>query len=217
MAIDRVAKAWGKIAEETGCAIELVHHVRKNGGHEVSVENSRGAVALLAAARSARVLNPMSEIEAGKAAVDNRRQYFRADSGKANLAPLAKAQWYHIVPVPLGNGSHGRGGDVVGVVTSWRFPDPLENLSSDALEKVQQAVASGRWRRDIQAKDWVGHAIAEALSLGIDNKVDKARVSELLKAWIGSGALVVVDEKDANHETRKFVKVGKLADDLFGD
>jgi RecA-family ATPase len=31
-AIDRVAKTWAKIAEETGCAVELVHHSRKTGG-----------------------------------------------------------------------------------------------------------------------------------------------------------------------------------------
>ena len=83
-----MAKTWAKIAEETNTSIELVHHVRKGApGVETTVEDGRGAVALLAAARSARVLNVMTESEAEKAGVERRRSHFRVDNGKANLAP----------------------------------------------------------------------------------------------------------------------------------
>jgi 2,3-bisphosphoglycerate-independent phosphoglycerate mutase len=76
-AIDRVAKTWAKIAEETNCSIELVHHSRKTNGNEVTVEDSRGAVALLSAARSARVLNQMTKDEGERAGVEFRRLHFR--------------------------------------------------------------------------------------------------------------------------------------------
>src|SRR5262249_44453420 len=96
-AIDRGAKAWGRGAQVTGCAVELVHHTRKTGGGDVSVEDGRGAVALLAASRHARSLRPMLEQEADALGVEqaDRRAYVRVDSGKANLSPSASsAVWF---------------------------------------------------------------------------------------------------------------------------
>ena len=54
-AIDMVAKRWAYVADVTRCAVELVHHVRKLNGAEVTVEDGRGAIALIAASRSARI------------------------------------------------------------------------------------------------------------------------------------------------------------------
>ena len=56
-AIDAVAKTWTGIADATNTAIDLAHHSRKTGGAEVTVEDGRGAVVLLNAVRSARVLS----------------------------------------------------------------------------------------------------------------------------------------------------------------
>jgi hypothetical protein len=212
-AIDRVAKTWAKIAEETGCAVELVHHARKTGGNEVSVEDGRGAVALLAAARSARVLNSMTEDEAARANVENRRLHFRVDSGKANLAPIDKAHWFRLTSVPLGNGPLGSDGDHIGVVTSWAWPDPFDDVTVDDLRKVQRIVREGRWRENNQAKDWVGKAVAQALGLDTANKAHRSKINGLLKVWVANGALVVTEGKDANHETRTYVEVGEVAND----
>ena len=61
--IDLVVKAWNKIANATGCAIELVHHARKGNGDKTTVDDARGASALNAAARSVRTLNRMTADE----------------------------------------------------------------------------------------------------------------------------------------------------------
>ena len=45
------------IADATNTAIDLAHHSRKTGGAEVTMEDGRGAVVLLNAVRSARVLS----------------------------------------------------------------------------------------------------------------------------------------------------------------
>ena len=96
-AIDAVASEWADVAEHTGCAVELVHHVRKVGDFEVTVEAMRGASALVSAARSARVLNQMAEDESKKAGVDNRRAYFRVNNGKANMSIAPEnATWFRI-------------------------------------------------------------------------------------------------------------------------
>ena len=105
-AIDTVAKRWTAIADEAQCAIELVHHVRKTGGAEATVEDARGAIALIAAVRSARVLNVMTKEEGARTGVARHRSYFRVENGKNNLAPPPDAaEWYEIKSVPLGNGA----------------------------------------------------------------------------------------------------------------
>ena len=61
-AIDLVAKEWARLADRCNCAIELVHHTRKTNGDEATTESGRGASALLAAARSGRVLIVSREV-----------------------------------------------------------------------------------------------------------------------------------------------------------
>lgn len=116
-AIDAVAREWAGIANDAQCAIELVHHSRKTGGGEVTIEDARGASALIAASRSAHVINPMSPDEAAKAGVDSPRSYFRSDNGKSSMAPPSdKATWFRLVSVDLGNASGHEPSDQVGVV-----------------------------------------------------------------------------------------------------
>jgi hypothetical protein len=160
-AIDEVASAWADIADRTGCAVELVHHVRKTApGEEITIEHGRGAVALINKSRAARVLNPMSEQEATRFAVENARLHFRVSDGKASMSPPSdKAEWFRMASVNLGNGHLGHG-DSVGVVTRWTPPDPLAGLTVDDLLKAQNAIAQGRWRENVQAADWVGKAVA---------------------------------------------------------
>jgi RecA-family ATPase len=137
-AVERVAKTWSSIADQTECSIDLVHHSRKTGGAEVTVEDGRGASALLSAARSARVLNGMTQDEADKAGVENRRLFFQVDNGKANLvAPLDNATWLKVASVGLANG------DNVGVVTQWSWPDPFDDITVADLRAAQRAVAAG--------------------------------------------------------------------------
>ena len=65
--IDRLAKRLVKLASTTNSAVHLVHHTRKSNGSENDADSSRGASALVAAARIVRVLNGMTATEADKA------------------------------------------------------------------------------------------------------------------------------------------------------
>ena len=208
-AIDLVAKTWGDIAERTNCAIELVHHSRKSSGGDTTIEDGRGASTLINAARSARVINTMKSNEGDSAGVESYRSYFRADNGKSNLAPPSDvANWYHILSTQLPNG------DSVGVVTPWEWPNPLDAISVHDLRAAQTAVANnGPWRESIQAKDWVGIPIANALGLDINIKSHKKRISQLLKIWIQNGMFVVVNGFDSKRNRRPFIEVGIWATD----
>lgn len=207
-AIDKVAKTFAGIADRTAAAVELIHHARKTNGAEVTVEDGRGAVALLAASRSGRVLNVMTKDEGKSAGVGNHRSYFRADDGKPNLAPPAdKASWFRFVSIALGNG------DSVGVVEPWQYPDAFDGVTVSSLRAAQEAVSNGRWRENSQATDWVGIPIANALGLDHANDAHKGKIKKLLKTWIANGMFVVIEELDDASRPRPFVKVGKLASD----
>ena len=127
--MDMVIREFARIANVTDCAVEIVHHTRKPapGQEELGVMDSRGAVAIINAVRSARVLNTMSKAEADKAGVDevDRRLYFRIDRGKANMAPPGAARWYKFESIDLPNG------DSVGVATSWQPPRPRWRVRDD--------------------------------------------------------------------------------------
>ncbi|SFM99695.1 ATP-binding protein [Methylobacterium pseudosasicola] len=219
--IDIVAKAWNRVAEAANVSIELVHHVRKGQGGqgEYTVEDGRGAGALLAAARSARVLNHMTKDQAEKAGIPTNRGFFRVDNGKANLAPPPdKSDWFQLVSVSLGNGPPGilDYGDHVAVVEPWEWPDPFEGVGADDLRAAQSEVAGtiaagARWRLNVQSPDWVGIPIARALKLNHDDKGHRSRISRMLKVWIETGMFAVVEGKDGKGKPRDYVEVGQHA------
>lgn len=218
-AINAVATVWANLADYTGCAIELVHHARKTGGNEVTMEDARGAVALLAKVRAGRVLNQMTREEAERAGVETRGTYFRVDRGKGNLSPPSTdaSDWFHLASVDLENGRAGAS-DSVGVVTPWQWPDAFAGIGVAELRAAQSEVAGcmaagARFRLNVQAKDWIGHPLARALKLDLSSKPDKNRVVRMLKAWIETGMFVVVDGKDEAGRPRQFVEVGKAASD----
>jgi hypothetical protein len=207
-AIQMVATEWTEIADATNCAVELVHHSRKTGGAEVTVEDGRGAVALLAKVRSARVLNGMTKDDAARYGVDNRRAFFNVGNGKANLyVPADGLDWFRLVSVNLGNGPFGADGDSIGVVTAWNVPDPLAGVTGAHVEEVRRRLRTGRWREHVAARNWAGTVVADVLGLDIANKAQRAQVVALLKKWIASGALIVVEEPDENRDVRKWIQV----------
>ena len=207
-AIELVAATWASIANVTGCAVELVHHSRKTGGAEITVEDGRGGSALLAKARSARVLNGMAPDEAARAGVESPRSFFKVSNGKANLSPGSdKAVWHQLIGVEIGNG------DNVVAVTKWEWPDAFDGVTVSDLRAVQAKIAAGRYRESPQSSDWAGHAVASVLKLDLGNKARKAKASALLKGWIANDMFRVIDGLDGNREKRKFIEVGSPATD----
>jgi hypothetical protein len=204
-AIDAVVKAWGRLADECDCSINLVHHVRKGNGQETNAESARGAKALVDAARSVQVFNRMSPDEASMAGIaeDQRGFYFRVQNDKANLAPPEKASWYRMNNVSLDNG------DQVGVACPWQWPELFEGISTRHLIAVQKAVAAGEWRADVRSPEWVGYAIAQALEYDVES--GRRRISALLKDWVKNGTLKIVEREDGERHKRKFVEVGRWA------
>ncbi len=203
--MDSVVKEWSGIADATNSAIELVHHSRKTNGAEVTVEDARGASAVVSATRSARVINTMTKQEAVNAGVANNRVHFRCENGKANLAPPPDAaDWFELKSIPLHNGDSALidNGDRVAVVVPWKYPDMLAGVTGDLAAAALTKIRAGKYRENSQAKEWVGKPIAGVLGLNLNNAHEKARVRHVIKTWLANGALVVVDRRDKNGEMR---------------
>ena len=202
-AIDALAKEWGRLADHCNCAVELIHHARKLNGEPVTAESSRGAKALVDAARDVRTLNRMTEDEAAQAGVENDRQFFRVQSDKSNLAPPEVARWYQMESVELPNG------DSVGVVTPWQWPDAFDGMTTNDLLRVQRALDGKDAKENSQAGDWAGFIVAEVLDLDPDE--DKHRIKTMLKTWVKTGALRVVRKADKSRHVRPVFEVKEWA------
>jgi hypothetical protein len=158
----------------------------------------------------------MSNDEAVKSGigVGRRRFFFRSDIGKANLAPPSeKASWYNLASIPLGNGDPPDDGDIVGVVTTWEWPNAFEGVTATDLRAVQAEVRNGRWRENFQAKNWVGIAVARVLKLDPKDKAARTKILGLMKVWIENGMFAVVTGPDENSIPRSYVEVGRPASD----
>jgi hypothetical protein len=191
--IQAVVAMFRKLARDTGAAVHLIHHVRKGNGDDATIDSVRGAGSLIGAARSARVINKITEDDALRLGVEEAeaRGIFRVDDGKANLAPPAeKAVYRRMIGVQLPNE------EWVGVAVDFKLPDPFENITKKMTLDIQNIVAKAEadgepFRASVQAKQWVGHAIAPVLKLDTDNKAHKAKLSAIIKTWIGNDVLRV--------------------------
>jgi hypothetical protein len=217
-AIDAVAKRWARIADRTGAGIELVHHVRKTGGAEITVEDSRGAGALVAATRSARALTRMTRKEGERAGlVAAYRRLFRFSDAKQNLSPPAAGdavEWFELASVPLGNGAGSTpveremSGDQVGAVRRFAGGVPVHALETSEESAALEELASGEWRRDVRAGDaWAGVPIGRAMGLDLDDAADVARAKLALRDMIAAGRLREVSRPDKARRMRTFVEV----------
>ncbi len=204
-AIDLVSKEWACLADHCNCAIELVHHTRKTNGETATTESGRGATALLATARSGRVLNKMSDTKKAEADVkDDPSTYFAVTRDKANLAPAGDCVWRRMASVHLDNG------DSVGVVEVWNWPDAFDGISEKDLLSVQNALEGKGLRYSDQAgDDWAGVVVAEVL--GLDAVADKKRIKKLIETWLKSGALKKGQRTGPNRKSVPTLEVSEWA------
>ena len=196
--IDAVASQWAAIADRANCSIELIHHLRKASvqGQDRTAEDARGGVALIAAARSVRVLNRMGAEEATKLGIpdETRRRLFRVDDGKANLQPPRgtgdDATWRYQVSVSLGNARPGLEEDRVGVVTAWVKPEAADVATPERVAEIVRRLHDGAPNRaDSQSPMWVGHWLAGVLGMPLADGGDKKRVGAVIADLVLRGVL----------------------------
>jgi hypothetical protein len=214
--MDVVCKeAFGGIAERTNSAIELFHHPGKPkpGAIETTVEDSRGASAVIWAVRSARVFNFMTQADAVKLGIaeDIRRRHIRISNGKANMGPTGSATWVRIEVEQLSNG------DDVATASPWKPENPFKTVTTADMHECRKVAGSGAYRADSQSPDWFGYAVAEVLKMdvvkgGENKKSDIAKIKTIIKRWLQTKALKIQRRKDENHKDRDFIVPGPFND-----
>jgi hypothetical protein len=213
--MDAAATAWAEVAERSGAAVLLVHHLRKLGPNAtLDVEATRGAKALTDAARSASLLSPMGAEEAERLGIPpaERFRYVRLDDAKANLAPRAEvALWYRLDSVPLGNATDAYpGGDTVAALAPWKPPSPFGGLGAEALNAALDAIAAGPAPGQLFSATRGGFGANErwAGNVLVRQGLAPAEAARAIAAWLRSGLLAETDYRDPVHRrTRKGVRV----------
>ena len=206
--MDAAATAWAEVADRAGCAVLLVHHVRK--GSVEGVDATRGAKALTDAARSASLLSPMSADEAGALGVPERERWrhVRLDDAKSNLAPRAEAaRWYRLESISLNNGNTLYPlGDTVGALLPWAPPNPFRDLSPADCNRALDGIAEGhdghaltRHRTGRAGARWAGTVLERLFGFEPD---EAARV---LAIWLKNGLLI---ETEYRHPDQRKARMG---------
>ncbi|QIG50594.1 AAA family ATPase [Nordella sp. HKS 07] len=240
-AIALVLKKWGYVADKARCAVMIVHHPRKTlPGEAVTLEDLRGASALLAAVRSGRALNRMPDDVAMKLGIATPGSYVRiVGASEKNSMAIARSNddWYELVSVDLDNGiaePDGGGGpqpaDEVQALARWEPPDVMDGVDAEVARKAQTLIGESQLRLDLRARDWVGFPVAQALGvdMGLDAtggvKAAKAastaqvaareKVKTVIDRWLEAGWLKRVMGKDEKRMQRTFVAVGAPATSL---
>lgn len=212
-AMGHVMAEWRRVAEESNCCVELVHHTRKGNG-DATVDDVRGAAAIMGAVRSARLLSVMTTREAGELGIAEEQRRFHIwvnPTGKPSLMPpISVRQWLRLESVSLGNVTEDYpDGDSVGVLSSWEPPNHRSLLWMNPRDcepcwwAIRQAAPLNR-RKDVQSSGWIGHVIAKSLGLDPSTGEGKAQVKAAVSEWIKSGLLI---EETTQSAARKAVPV----------
>jgi len=185
----------------------------------MTLDEGRGADAIIAHARDARIINRMSAKEAPSLGISPQDawQYLRIDSDKPNMAVPTNAVWARLASQTLPCG------ESVGVLEPWKPPNAFEGLTTADLGLAQQLAQTGAYRADSRAADWFGYALAKQLKIDIahggnNNPGDIAKIKTMLKTWVKNGALHVDEQTDpVTRKTRKFIRPGTPPDPLSDD
>lgn len=212
-----IKEGFGAIANRTNSAGEVYHHPGKPkpGQTETTVEDARGASAVIWAVRSARVFNFMSQEEARKLGLseDERRLHIRASNGKANMGPLGRAKWMRLIVVTLANG------DQVAAAISWSPPNPFHGVTPEHVELARSLAATGEYRTDMRSPNWIGYALATRLNIpishgGLNDPGQIERIKTIIKTWIANKVLKVDRRKDRDGKERDFIAPGPFQPEL---
>ena len=221
MAVNAIVAEIRRVADETKCAIGLVHHIRKGNGEDASIDSVRGAGSLIGAARAARVVNKVSEDDALKLGVDLEKSkgIFRVDDGKANLAPPAdKSTYRQMVGVKIDNG------EWIGVCVPFDLPDEWKGMTDAVVNEMLRMIELGPRTEDgsqeyysirPQDKDrFVGRVITTFPFDDPKHMKNDGQAKRIIKTWHDKGLIEEFEYRsESQRKDRKGVRpVGRVGE-----
>ena len=216
--MDFVCDLLARFAIEFNIAVDSPHHVHKGQVTPGDVDSGRGSSGIRDAGRLVYTLAPMSESEAKifNIKAENRRVYVRLDSAKVNIAaPSAKAEWFHIVGQPIGNGTDEYpNGDTIQVVEPWAPPDAWRDTTSIGLNAILTDINLGMTSEDGKPTGQrysnapkTDRAVWPVVQKHYPDK-SEAECRTIIHAWLATGLLYPEDYDDpVERKKRKGLKV----------
>jgi hypothetical protein len=188
--MDDVMAILSEIAAEMRVSIEILHHTRKpiSGASDVpmTVDDARGADAIIAAVRSARVITVMTAKDAPMLGIEAKDawRYNRIDDGKANMKPPGEAIWTQIASEVLPCG------ESVGVLTTWNRPDAWKDTNYEDLNAVLDDIDAGlpNGQRYSDAARADKRAVWRVVKNHFPDKTD-AQCRSMIHTWVRNGVL----------------------------
>jgi hypothetical protein len=182
--IAQVAEEISRVAEESGVAVLVLHHLRK--GAKGDPDDFMGALSLRATFRAVRILTRMlpQQAEQLKIPVKHRWRYMRIAGSKENYAPPAEfTTWYELKSVDLGNGAGiYEDGDSVAITKVWCPQSAFDGVSTlqiaEIFERLRTPPGEGlRWSPDVRSDEWPGKIIAEII------QKDDGAAQNIINTW----------------------------------
>ena len=202
--IQAVVAMVRKITRETGCAFGMIHHIRKTGGEEATIDSVRGAGALIGAARSARVLNKVSKEDAAELGVNeiDAIGLFRVDEGKGNLRPLESAVYRRMKSVKLDNG------ESIGVAVVYSLPCLWDGMTTRVvnamLAEIDKGIDGERYSSRPQDKArYVGAVITGYTFANSDHKKSARQAKQIVAEWMEKDLLEEVAYRSENQRRER--------------
>ncbi len=219
---DEVMAVWKTIATECNIAIEALHHLRKTNGVEATIDDARGAGAMVNAARSVRLVCQMSPQDAKIFGIEEQRRRFYGwvnPNAKANFAPPATTrEWFQFTSVDLGNGDADGDSDKVGVVIPWTPPDSLAEVSPAHVVELRKRMATldedglrKTCRVSALSKGWIGILVGDILDFNFTDARGKSEITRIVKSWESSKVLKEDSFMDEKGKKRPFYRLGSAA------
>lgn len=207
--IDSVVEILTEMSGKYDISIDTPHHTSKGPSDPGNADRGRGANSMKNGGRLVYTAMVMSVEEARLFGIpeEKRKSYFRVDSGKVNITPPSgKAQWFHLIGVPLGNATDMYpNGDEVQTVEPWTPPDTWEGLGNDLLNRILDDLDAGmpdgeRYSDAGAAKDRAAWRVVAAHA---DAKTE-GQCRDVIKAWKKTGLLFAADyDSKAERKTLK--------------
>ncbi len=116
--------------------------------------------------------------------------------GKNNGArPAGKGRYGGRLGVQLPNEEEGGGAVEV------KLPDLFDGVKAKHALEVQRLVGAAEekgepMRKNVQAKSWVGVAVADVLKLDMEKNPEKAKVKAIVKQWMKTNVLKAAEMYD---------------------
>ena len=168
-----------QLARRHNIAVAVLHHTRKGTTSPGDPDSSRGAGAIVGAARIVFTVCPMSDDEAKELGIpaDNRKTFFRLDGAKMNYSPTGDPEWFQRIAYELDND------EAVAAAVPWNPPRKI--ASQDELLAILQAIATANPPASSRLSTEARSFSNICLRFGFKARDDQRTILSTLKATSG--------------------------------